>query len=562
MATLKNSAVSPKTLTGFIFRQQRIILIVLLGLLIYSNTFHAAFHFDDEQNILSNPAIRSLWNLKAVWNFAPTRFFTYLSLAINYHFHQLSLPGYHLFNLAIHLGASLLVSWFALLLLSTPAIKDSSLSRHAKLISLLAGLIFVAHPIQTQAVTYIIQRTASLATFFYLLSVCLYLRARLNREQPPGSPGWLRPYAGSILAALAALFTKETAFTLPFMLLLCEVSFFRNSPKKIIKQLAPFFLLLFLVLITIKVTGWSTKFADMRNLKEFSSGLTAITPAQYLFTQFRVVVTYIRLLFFPVNQNLDYDYPIAQTLWQAPTIISLIFIALILASAVLLFRKHRILAFSIFWFFLALVPESSIIPIRDVIFEHRLYLPMAGFSIFLPVACYYLFSQIKIPRFFSAVPCILSTVYCILFITLGYSLLTYTRNRVWKDDVTLWSDVVRKSPNKARALFNLAGAWGDTKNFDRAIFYYNRVMELNQKETRVYFGRGLAYGKKGDHARAIADFTRAIEINPNYIDAYQNRAVAYRKEGKNDLSAVDYAKAIKLLNNTSQPNLFSNKVTS
>ena len=527
----------------------RIIVIFLLGLAIYSNTFHASFHFDDGNNILNNSAIRNLWNLKAVWSFLPTRFFTYLSLAFNYHFHQLSLPGYHIFNLAVHLGTAMLVSWFALLILSTPAVKDYSINRHAKLISLLAGLIFITHPIQIQAVTYIIQRTASLATFFYLLSVCLYLKSRLIQEKNLKSLDWIKPYAGSVLAALAAFFTKETAVTLPFMILFCEVSFFRNNHKyqvtpspsplpsgeriKVrgeVKRFAPFFFILVVFLIVFRLTG-SGRISEVRTLQETQSGLAAITPVQYLLTQFRVIVTYIRLLLVPVNQNLDYDYPIVQTLWQTSTLISLIFILLILAAAVILFRKHRLLSFSVCWFFLSLAPESSIIPIRDVIFEHRLYLPMVGFSLFLPTAACYLAGDKRLK------PMI------IIFLTIiaCYSVMTYARNRVWKDEITLWSDVVQKSPNKARPYDNLGLAYSVKGEYEKALRNCNQAIKLNPNYAVSYCNRASVYYYMGKYDPAIADYTRAIELQPILSDAYFNRGFSYEKEQEYDRAIADWS---------------------
>ena len=507
----------------------------LIGLLVYSNTFHASFHFDDPKNIITNFAIRNLWNLKAVWSFLPTRFFTYLSLAFNYHFHQLSLPGYHIFNLVVHLGAAILVSWFILLILSTPTVKAYSISRHAKLISLLAGLIFVAHPIQTQAVTYIIQRTASLATFFYLLSICLYLKSRLAREENPKPTGWIRPYAGSVLVALAALFTKETAVTLPFMLLLCEVSFFRNNSKNIIKRLAPFFFILVVFLIVFRLTG-SGRISEVRALQESQSGLTAITPIQYLLTQFRVIVTYLRLLLVPVNQNLDYDYPIAQTLWQTPALISFVFILLVLAAAVILFRKHRLLSFSIFWFFLALIPESSVLPIRDVIFEHRLYLPMVGYCLFLPTGLYCLVGHKR-----------LKPMVIILLAIIGcYSVMTYNRNRVWKDEITLWNDVVRKSPNKARPYSNRGMAYSLKGEYEKAFADCGKAVRLSPNYAAAYCNRAAAYYFIGEYDLAIADYARAIELQPTLSDAYFNRGFSYRKKKEYDRAISDWSRVIEL----------------
>ncbi len=514
------------------FQKCAILIICLLGIIIYSNTFHASFHFDDEPSIFSNPAIRNLRNLKAIWDFNPTRFFAYLSLAFNYRLHRLSLPGYHLFNLAVHLGASMLVCWLALLVLSSPKVKDYPVAGHAKLISLLAGLIFAAHPIQTQAVTYIIQRTASLAAFFYLLSVCCYLKARLKQTQKPDFRCWLRFYAGSILAAFAAFFTKEFSVTLPFMLLLCEVSLFRDDYKKVIKHLAPFFLLLLLVLTTIKITG-----SESRSLQEFQASLTAVTPVQYLLTQFLVIVTYLRLLLLPVNQNLDYDYPIAQTLWQTPVLISFLLLLLILAAAVILFRKHRLLSFSIFWFFLTLAPESSIFPIRDVIFEHRLYLPMAGYSIFLPTGFYCLFGEKRLKPMVAA---LLAVVTC-------YSVMAYTRNRVWRDEITLWSDVAAKSPNKARSFSNLGTAYAYRGRYQEAIDACKQAIRIKPDIAETYNNLGVAYTGMGRHQEAIDACKQALRLKPDYAEAHNTLGAIYYKLSLYQEALDAYKQAVRII---------------
>ncbi|PIP16495.1 MAG: hypothetical protein COX46_01880, partial [bacterium (Candidatus Ratteibacteria) CG23_combo_of_CG06-09_8_20_14_all_48_7] len=355
-------------------------LICLLGIIVYSNTFHVPFVFDDTRNIVENPAIRNLWNIHAIWNFLATRFVTYFSLALNYHFHKLSLPGYHIFNLAVHLGNAILVYWFILLTFSTPYFnhpysvipaclrQESGFPLTARgndmvglteylrnLLALFGALLFVCHPVQTQAVTYIIQRAASFATCWYLLTLCLYAKARL--------PSASRPYyAGSIISAVLALFTKETAITLPFMLLLWELCFFEKLTKTSIKRTAPFFTLLLVTLMTIRITG-SINFENLRKIDPGFYATATISSKNYLLTQFRVIVTYIRLLLVPINQNLDYDYPIARNLFSPPVLGSLVLLLVLLAFGVWFYRKNRLISFSIFWFFLVLVPESSFIPI-------------------------------------------------------------------------------------------------------------------------------------------------------------------------------------------------------
>lgn len=123
-----------------------IVLIFCLGLIVYSNTFFCSFHFDDYVYVVNNYAIRNFHNLITYWKFYPCRFITFLSILINYHFNQLNVFGYHLFNLAVHLAAAVFVWWLTLLTFCTPAMKEDRITRHAELIALFVGLVFVSHP--------------------------------------------------------------------------------------------------------------------------------------------------------------------------------------------------------------------------------------------------------------------------------------------------------------------------------------------------------------------------------------------------------------------------------
>ena len=156
-----------------------IALITLLGTVIYSNSFNCPFHFDDFRFIVDNSAIKNIHDLLSIWNYYPCRFVAFYSLALNYHFQQLNVFGYHLINLFVHLLTAILVWRLTLLTLSTPIFRENKIKQYADLIALFAGLIFVSHPIQTEAVTFIWQRTASMATMLYLASLCLYVKSRL-----------------------------------------------------------------------------------------------------------------------------------------------------------------------------------------------------------------------------------------------------------------------------------------------------------------------------------------------------------------------------------------------
>jgi tetratricopeptide (TPR) repeat protein len=489
-----------------------IIAISCLGILVYSNTFHCSFHFDDFFFVVTNHHIKDLHQLADIWDWWPCRFITFLSFAINYHFNHLDVFGYHLFNLAVHLCSALLVCWLVELTFLTPVMKEERIARHGHFIAISAGLIFVSHPVQTQAVTFIWQRSASMAAMFYLASLCFYVKSRLAREavKRPNSFDIARfAYIGSLMTASLAMFTKEIAITLPLMVLLYEFSFF--DPKRINwKPLIPF-ILTFLIIPAV----WF--FTESEKIQARQSFVTNIPSMQYLLTEFRVMITYIRLAFLPLHQNLDYDFPLSKSIFEAATFSSMIILIAILFAAKRMFSKYRLISFSIFWFFLTLLPESSFFPFSDVIFEHRLYLPMAGFSILLAGGLYYLLGKKTLNYFFLSLAIIIAC----------YSLLTYERNKVWKNEITLWENAVQGSPHKARPYDNLGVGLAHHGNLTQAILDYNKAIEIFPNFTEAYYNRGVGYAKKGDLNKALSDFNKAIAIKPDFLQAYYDRAVTY-----------------------------------
>ncbi len=157
-------------------------LISILGIIAYSNSFDCSFHFDDDNTIVNNTAIHDISDLKAIWNINNRRCIGYYSFALNYHYNKLDVFGYHVVNLTIHIITSILVYWLVILILSTPVMRQDSIARNKRSLALICGLLFVCHPLQTQAVTYITQRFASLATMFYIASLCFYVKGRLKGE--------------------------------------------------------------------------------------------------------------------------------------------------------------------------------------------------------------------------------------------------------------------------------------------------------------------------------------------------------------------------------------------
>ncbi|MBI4374596.1 MAG: tetratricopeptide repeat protein, partial [Deltaproteobacteria bacterium] len=284
-----------------------------MTLLIYSNTFLTPFQFDDESNIIDNAEIRSLGNFL---DFSGTRFVCFLTFALNYRFGGLNVFGYHLVNLLIHITNGFLVYSLILLLIRAvqgPPTPPASQSASAPFIALATALLFIAHPIQTQAVTYIVQRLASLVTLFYLLAVVGYLKWRLSPSEAGTRSLW---YAVSLVSCVLAMKTKENSFTLPLMILLMERVFFKPLRWKAI---LPFFLL------AAPIIPLSHQNA-LGEAEGFARDTTEIGRSDYLFTQFRVIVTYLRLLVLPINQRLDYDYPIYHSFFQPAVFIPFLFL--------------------------------------------------------------------------------------------------------------------------------------------------------------------------------------------------------------------------------------------
>ncbi len=407
-------------------------LLIILGFLIYSNTFDAEFHYDDFHNIVENSAVHNLLRPDLVWQSHKDRFLTYLSFALNYQFGKTEVWGYHLINILIHIAASLSVYLFTILLFCTPRLAVQSLHLNPNRIALAAALLFLCHPIQIQAVTYIVQRAASLATFFYLSACILYLWSRFKPAP--------KRYWSAVAVTVAAMFAKQTAFTLPLALILLEYFFFPCSYYPLMKRLR--FLFPFLVTMAIPLgirSSWVAEAAARGEVAQLAE-TDLITPFNYLTTQFSVIVTYLRLVFWPTGFSIYHAFPLLG-FWKLRTILSLALLLLIALTGFLIRKKQPLVAFGISWFFLTLSVESSFLPIRHLIFEHRIYLPMVGVCLVFATLAVQILKNQKI----------FAGLFMILIITL--STMTYRRNFVWKTDASLWEDAASKYSTSNRRLF-------------------------------------------------------------------------------------------------------------
>jgi tetratricopeptide (TPR) repeat protein len=522
-----------------------LVLIILLCVAAYSNTFSVPFQFDDPYNITSEPLVRARSFMKLL---AMTRGVGHFTFALNYGLHGADVAGYHVVNLIVHVLNALLVYGLVVLSFRTPVLQRSSLRHRAGTIAFFSALLFAVHPVQTEAVTYIVQRFASLAALFYLTSLVAYIKSRLAGLENRSKGMTLAWYAAALVSAVLAMKTKEIAFTLPVVITLYELLFFEGTIKKRIFLLLP--LLLTMMIIPLSLLGTATPLGQMINdVSETTRVQTDMTRGGYLFTEFTVIVTYLRLLFLPYHQNLDYDYPVFHSFLEPQVVFSFLLLALLFGTGIyLLYRERRspgagrLIAFGIFWFFITLSVESSVIPIVDVIFEHRLYLPSVGFFLACTSALFLGAARLK-ARWPQADRAVMGALLSASVVLAG---LTFARNIIWQSEVSLWENVIALSPAKARGYNGLGLAYQHLSRHGKAIDCFSRAISLDPEYFNAYMNRGVMYGQTGAFDKALEDLDRAIVINPKFAEAYSNRGIVYALTGQYDKAFDDFTKALAL----------------
>ena len=360
------------------------VLIAVLILVAYSNTFHSEFHFDDNPSIVDNQGIRNPTMDSFLSQFSGTRPIVNVSLWINYQLSGLNVIGWHIFNIGFHIANSIFVYLLLLWTLSLPSLRARYGAR-ARRMALFGALIFALHPVQTESVTYIISRTELLATFFYLATFLFFIKGVNTRK--------FRYYVVCFFMSMLAMGSKEWAVTLPATLVLYDFLFIAEGKPAAVLSRGMAYLLVALPWGYLAYNMMST---NLSGAGFGISGQNSITPWTYLLTSLKVEWTYIRLLFFPINQNLDYTYPVAKTLFEFPTLLALFGHICVVAASLWLYitKKWTLIPFGAAWFYITLSPTQSFVPILDVIFEHRLYIPSVGFIIFFVAAFEGLFDWI------------------------------------------------------------------------------------------------------------------------------------------------------------------------
>ncbi|MEN8262918.1 MAG: tetratricopeptide repeat protein [Nitrospirota bacterium] len=546
-----------------------ILLIIVICIIAYSNTFSSSFIYDDKFVIVGSGIVKDLHHFielsdARIFNdnlFEYTtfkrRYIGYLTFALNYKVHGLNVTGYHVVNMFIHMLNAVLIYFFIRISFKTPYVKKSSIKEYSGLIALTSALLFVAHPIQTEAVTYIWQRVTSLTTTFYLFSLIMYIKARLKQQMPESALS--DPEAGtgvklsfyyllSIVSAVLAMKTKEIAFTLPITIALYESMFFEGSLRKRVLYLVPLFLTM--LIIPVSLIDFDKPIGELiGSVGGATRAESEISRLDYLFTEFRVIVTYIRLVLMPVNQNFLYNYPKFSSFIHPEVLLSFLFLLLITGvGAFLWFRFRntvchtRLITFGILWFFITLSIESSVFPIRHVIFEHRMYLPSIGVFALLSTVMFMVVEKMKTK--WKNVGNVTASFLTIMFIVLTGA--TYERNKIWKNEKVLWEDVVKKSPEDPVAHNNLGHAYGSGGFYDNAIEAYLTTIALDPLHVTAYKGLCEAYIAKSIWAQAEKKCKTALSLYRNSQKAYKQLGDKYQLQGLKEKAAKQYTHVKKI----------------
>lgn len=567
---LANTA-NPWRASLFFLAQFGILFIAVL--IIYGQTLDAPFYLDDFSSIEENPVIYDWQGTFAeLWNFSAARVVGYFSFALNYQIDHFNVSGYHIVNIAIHFLTGLAIFAFVRSLLHTPALADQLDATSKRWLPFMVALLFLVHPLHIQAVTYIVQRLTAMTALFYIAALACFIQARLGQYRRQ----WLLWGSACALFTILAFFTKQNSATLPLAILLIEWIFFRCTLRRLaITSGAALGIILLLVIILVWSMGQNP--FSLEAMQSMTRETSEISRTSYLATQMTVLWWYLRLFFLPLGMHIDYDYPLADGFFQIDVLLALLGHLALIGLALYNVRRLPVLAFSLLFYYLAHAVESSVLPIRDVVFEHRTYLPNLGLCLLVG----WLLIGV-VPRWVNWRSAVIVSMACVLIL----SGLTWWRNQIWRDPIALWQDNVEKAPQKQRAwvilgkhliqagrpteglkalersaeivvqadgsssrtytieaLLNMVVAMRKLGQYQEALALINQVLSgatlRNFDHAKFLVNRGNVLYQLQSYAEAEVSYREAIRIYPQNIAARANLASALAARG-------DISEAIKL----------------
>ena len=478
------------------------VIITAAGIASYSNTMQVPFLFDDVGRIVDEPAIRTLWP-PSVSMQNSNRPFAQYTFAMNYAVHGYNVFGYHVVNLGIHVAAALLLFGFTKRTLRRCGTDYQGV---AGLLAFSVALVWVVHPLNTQAVTYVIQRLESLMGLAYLATLYFFVRSLDSKH----SSFWM---LCSVVACAFGMGCKEVMVTAPLIVLWYDRVFVSGSWREIIAQRKGFYILL--------ASTWGVLVWSMLHYRlDYSSGslfrVEGLTPWTYLLSQSTVLVHYIALSFWPNGQCVYPAWPIAKSILAVwPQLVGIG--GMLVATIWAIFRQPR-WGFLGGCFFVVLAPTSSLIPIQDIAFEHRMYLPLAALVAFVLLAAYSLLLQLSISK--NVATRVHLGIASLIGIVLGVT--SYERNKVYVSEISVWKDTLVKSPKNSKVWVGLGGIFAKEKRFDDAREHFLRALEIAPDDSKANANFAGLLIELREYDLAGKHLERAFQSNPKDLDAIAN----------------------------------------
>ncbi|MBI4844705.1 MAG: tetratricopeptide repeat protein [Nitrospirae bacterium] len=538
MAKKKAERKSDKTLkpssglSAKYFTAAAVILIPSIAFLLYSNILHAPFIFDDV-SFTENPAVH-ISSLSGLFDILTAggidRRVGLAAFALNFYFGELDPFGYHLFNIIVHILNAAALFYLARLTLSLPSVPQKYRDASDR-IAFAGSLLWLAHPVNIMAVTYTVQRLTSLSALFFLLSLISYILAR----QGCGMKRVIYALI-SVACGIMAFGTKQNTAVLPLVMLLYEFYFFREEhAEKSGKRILLSSSLAAAVFIALAFVYLGHDFLAKIEKGYIERGWT---PYQRLISECRVLVLYLTLFIYPNSSRLNVDYDLSLStglLSPSSTLVSLLFLGGLVFLSLRAAKRAPLFSLCILWFFLNLAVESTIYPL-DLVFEHRLYLPLMG--LVMLTAGYILALEDSFKR---KAGIIILSLSIILF-----SFWTYERNGVWKSRISLWEDNLKKSPGKARVHGNLGKAYLDNKEYEKARAEFEKVIDIDPSYIGAYDNLSVIYiDYYQQYDKAMEYINEAIKINPDDPLPYINAGVINLHLRQLPEAVANFEKALK-----------------
>lgn len=518
-----------------------IVIIIAVSFGVYANTLFNGFVYDDVYQILKNEWIKDFRNipqilLSNVWSFMekpipinyyrPIMHFIYMA---DYYLFEFKPLGYHLTNIIIHSINGVMVFLIAITLSDKAKSNAQKHDYKALNIALVAAILFAVHPVNTEPVAWIAGIPELTFTLFYLLSFYLYINYAV------GSKGYIIAVMLFFIAALS----KETALTLPIFLFVYDYAFRRDSIKTFsdyIKRYLPFAVVAG-IYISLRIYSLGG-LAPQRLRHDY------LTNFQYFINVFPLVVQYLEKLLLPVNLNAFHVLHPVYSVFDPRFIISFLLTSSFFIFAIFIRKASTVIFFTLAWIFIPLLPVLYIPGVGENTFAERyLYLPSAGFAVLIAYGTALIFYKVD-SWDIGNVPKKLLVIFISILIG-SFSINTVKRSFIWKDQLSLWSDTVNKSPDSAMVHYNLGVILYDNGQSEPAIIELKKAIGIAPNYTDARYSLGAIYQNKGLLKDAITEYQEVIKLSPGTADAYYNLGVIYTKFDSFEKAILAFQEALR-----------------